>query len=640
MARSTSSNDEDDCLAIDMGLTTEIESSVGIPQDDGDRDDDGGDVNDCRLSFLLTRDSDEDRYRYDNDYCNKNTTAVFDAKSEQDQKRNINCIPIARTILLLREYEEKFGMPSEVSATNQAFILREINKYLYAGGVPVWVLADVMVKAAEGLMGKTGIHFWLLPRKTLIIDPSHSSSKTSMYSTVRGFAMFKLNRMAPVAIRLASFASRSKFDPMNFPHPEVLRKASASASTRNCESQQHDRTLEREELAAKILNSASNTRGWFSFVNREDVTPDTDREHDPVDAVWDVAATTRELFYRLVAIEALASIKTIQSTPDVSYPFAVLALFEMVSSAGACAFWFNGSWQDMVGSAIISFFVAVIKFSSLRLPGRIALEVIASFVVGLFAGLIALKWPEHTCFGAMSLSGVLGILHGFKIVFAIMEIMSRHTVTGGADLLEGILFTGLIAYFLQSGQYVAVLIMGDPDALVDNLSCDHSINDWWYLLLVPLAAMSWSGLFHPSTLSELLLMGFHGTLGFTVSWAISRASFNPGNLHNFAASVAVTFSAGMIARWTGRQALGNIVAGIFGLVPGAYLVRKMYADDYNGFIGSTVVRCIIIGVGASAGIHLSSPTFLGKKSALCAHASKRKKPQERTREGSDSILFF
>ena len=54
--------------------------------------------------------------------------------------------------------------------------------------------------------------------------------------------------------------------------------------------------------------------------------------------------------------------------------------------------------------------------------------------------------------------------------------MSRHTVAGGADLLEGILFTGLIAYFLQTGQSIAVIIMASPLVIGEAAiaSCDES----------------------------------------------------------------------------------------------------------------------------------------------------------------------
>jgi hypothetical protein len=60
----------------------------------------------------------------------------------------------------------------------------------------------------------------------------------------------------------------------------------------------------------------------------------------------------------------------------------------------------------------------------------------------------------------MAIAGVVDILHGFRIVHAIIELMSRHTVVRGADFLEGAFCTGLIAYFLDNGQKLAATIMG------------------------------------------------------------------------------------------------------------------------------------------------------------------------------------
>ena len=127
-------------------------------------------------------------------------------------------------------------------------------------------------------------------------------------------------------------------------------------------------------------------------------------------------------------------------------------------------------------AGVLALLVAFMGSSSvLTIQERIVFEVVASFAVGLTAGLIALNWPDHTCFAAMAIAGVLDILQRFRIVYAIIEVMSKHTVTGGADFLEGILFTGLIAYFLKFGQYTAVSIMGDPDNS-EFLQCKHGID--------------------------------------------------------------------------------------------------------------------------------------------------------------------
>jgi uncharacterized membrane protein YjjB (DUF3815 family) len=119
--------------------------------------------------------------------------------------------------------------------------------------------------------------------------------------------------------------------------------------------------------------------------------------------------------------------------------------------------------------------------------------------------------------------------------------------------------------FLRFGQYSAVAILGDQET-TEFKSCTHGIDEYWYFLFVPLASFSWSGLFVPNYV-DLPLMGMHGVLAFTVAWACSQAKWN-ANLNNFLAAMAVTLSAGIISRFTGRQALGNVYAGLYVLLPG------------------------------------------------------------------------
>ena len=108
---------------------------------------------------------------------------------------------------------------------------------------------------------------------------------------------------------------------------------------------------------------------------------------------------------------------------------------------------------------------------------RIIFEAVASFFVGLIAGIISLTFPDHTCFGAMAISGILDLLQGFKVVYSIIEIMSRHCVTGAADFVEGVFFTALIAYFLRCGEYIASEFIIQPTN--DNyLQCTNPISEW------------------------------------------------------------------------------------------------------------------------------------------------------------------
>jgi hypothetical protein len=112
----------------------------------------------------------------------------------------------------------------------------------------------------------------------------------------------------------------------------------------------------------------------------------------------------------------------------------------------------------------------------------------------------------------------------------------------------------------------------------------------------------------------------HGVLGYLVSWQFYKAGANT-NFNNFLAAMVVTFSAGVLSRFTGRQALGNTVAGIYVLLPGAYLVTSVYTDKIEGFLTQIILRAVIIGIGAWTGTILCSPTLLGINRGLMQHSS-------------------
>ena len=62
--------------------------------------------------------------------------------------------------------------------------------------------------------------------------------------------------------------------------------------------------------------------------------------------------------------------------------------------------------------------------------------------------------------------------------FRVSEIMSRHTVTGGADFLEGVFFTTLIAYSLKFGQFLAIETLGEPET-DEYMQCNKGVSEWY-----------------------------------------------------------------------------------------------------------------------------------------------------------------
>jgi uncharacterized membrane protein YjjB (DUF3815 family) len=175
------------------------------------------------------------------------------------------------------------------------------------------------------------------------------------------------------------------------------------------------------------------------------------------------------------------------------------------------------------------------------------------------------------------------------------------------------LYTGLIAYCLKVGQLVAVHITDQPTT-EEYVTCNNRVDELWNLLLVPVAALSWSGLFNPGY-EDLPWMAFHGILAFLITWACSLGRMHK-NFGLFLAALCVTFSSGLVSRFTGRQAMGNTVAGLYVLVPGAFLVESLFKDLSFDFMGPVILNAAIIGTGAWAGTVLCSPIILGTTEAL------------------------
>jgi uncharacterized membrane protein YjjB (DUF3815 family) len=295
----------------------------------------------------------------------------------------------------------------------------------------------------------------------------------------------------------------------------------------------------------------------------------------------------------------------------------------------------------MLVAGVLGIVVGTIsEMSILSKQARLILEIIAGLLVGFIAGVIALQWPNDTCYGAIALGGVLEILQGFRVVFAVIELMSRHTVSGTADLLEGVLFTGLIAYFLRAGQTIAAALYGSATQAFP--LCTNGIPEIWYLLFVPLAAFSWSGLFVPRY-EDLPGMCFHGCLAYAVSWGCSKSNMSDQG-SSFIAATAVTFSAGIFSRLTGRQALGNAVAGLYVLLPGAYLVREIFNPDNNGIYSTLLANAIVIGAGGFAGTLFCSLQVVGTNRGLLrmsgvTHSVHGRQKSVR-KNGPGAMLFF
>ena len=517
-------------------------------------------------------------------------------------------------LILLRLYESEFGIPDFGGLQVQRNIISNITRELYQSGAPTWVLEPVMERVAEGLIGRTDVQFCIFPRQAFVFYPSsaNSSSETDMLKLQPGFHMHRLVAVEDVAIRLASFASDTK-GPVQERFSSALGVSGGDLMARAHSVAMASIKLRRDNptahsLAKEILDLSSSTFGLFYFLNRQDIQKVVQSRGDS--EFWEVKDSTLKLFSRLAADEASQSLTKILSDKTILASPLASKLCRFSCAAGVSAMWFGGSFPDMLVAGVLAVMAGSIANSrTLALEERIPTEMVASFAAGVIAGLLSLKWPHIFCFGAMAVASLLELFQGYKILYAVTEILSQKIATGTARMVESILVTGLISYSIRFGLIVAFRLMYGlsaplPKDVTPFLRSFNAIGKIWYPLVLPLAVVGWSGLFWPR-FADLPMMMFHGMMACTLHMC---------GVPSFASSMCISLLAGIISRFTGRGALGNTLAGLYVFVPGVFMVRGMFSATTMSFLEAVVSEAVVIGLGTWLGTVLCSLSIFGKPS--------------------------
>ena len=101
-------------------------------------------------------------------------------------------------------------------------------------------------------------------------------------------------------------------------------------------------------------------------------------------------------------------------------------------------------------------------------------------------------------------------------------------------------------------------------------------------------------------------MASFGVISYAVDWGLQRTKLDLGTAL-FLTAAAVTFLAGLVGRFTGRQSTGNMMTGLNVLVPGAYAINTLVGGGAQNFIIEILYRATVIGLGGWTGIMLCSP---------------------------------
>ncbi|KAJ2861493.1 pheromone-regulated protein prm10 [Coemansia erecta] len=266
---------------------------------------------------------------------------------------------------------------------------------------------------------------------------------------------------------------------------------------------------------------------------------------------------------------AVAELEGIMVAPPI-YAWYWQVLNFGVLAWSLCLVCFGGSWVDSGISFALGIVAGLMNLAAGKLAGYTNFfEASVSVVSGLLSAALS-KWG---CFGATSLSATAVLLPGLVMTTGVIELSSRHMLSGTVRVFYALLLAFIIAYGLLIGVEIYNKIAGNPvleGAYLDLSQC-KSLSQW-----------SWFGTFPVGIINISVLVNIHWRywISVTVVAGISYSIFWLFKYHlglDDLAPVVASFVLGLVAntwsKFTGQTAYMILLPGEMYMVPGSVGVR-------------------------------------------------------------------
>ncbi|KAG9325253.1 hypothetical protein KVV02_004193 [Mortierella alpina] len=299
--------------------------------------------------------------------------------------------------------------------------------------------------------------------------------------------------------------------------------------------------------------------------------------------------------------EAIMKLDAINMEKDL-WPRWANVLSYAVASFCTAPMFFGGNWTDAGVSFLLGLLVGLMNWLSEKVPSYAHICEITMSVVVAF---IAEAMHDHVCRSAVKMAGIVILLPGYTITCSILELSSRHMISGSVRLFYAIIFSLLLGYGLTIGASLWLLVDKSNKPEEVTAVCAESLDLKWNILFVPLFAITlniWLKA-HPRqwTLAAILSM-----LGYMISFSTSHWAGARTEVSSALASFVIGFCGNIYQRVTHQLTFQAVVCAIFFLVPGSIGLKgamAWFTDDMQGgvnFALQMVIAAIAISVGLFA----------------------------------------
>ncbi|KAG0076912.1 hypothetical protein BGZ92_002184 [Podila epicladia] len=301
-------------------------------------------------------------------------------------------------------------------------------------------------------------------------------------------------------------------------------------------------------------------------------------------------------------VEAIMKLDAINTEKDVIPRWANLLSYAVASFCTAPMF-FKGGWVDAGVAFLLGGAVGLMTWLSEKVPSYAHICEITMSVVVAF---ISEALHNYVCRSSVKFAGIVMLLPGYTITCAILELSSRHMISGSVRLFFAIIFSLLLSYGLTIGSSLWLLI--DPSSTPNTTGeCPSTLDAKWNLLFVPLFAISlnvWLKA-HPR---QWILATLLSIVGYSVSFTTSRYAGAKPEVSSALASFAIGFFGNLYQRLSHELTFQAVVCAVFFLVPGSIGLKTgvaLFTDDMAGGV-NLALQMVISAIAISVGLFASA----------------------------------
>jgi uncharacterized membrane protein YjjP (DUF1212 family) len=262
---------------------------------------------------------------------------------------------------------------------------------------------------------------------------------------------------------------------------------------------------------------------------------------------------------------------------------------------------FGGSWIDAMAATVLALLVYGVVLLAGNRGARAAdwLPLVSAFVVGALAATTKVVVPELNLV-LVTVSAVAVLLPGYTISLGIVELVNHYTVSGVANLIDGLVY--LLKQFL--GAWLGVVVIGSI-VTVPAAPGGTSVDPAWLWLFMPLVFVALAVIFQTTRRDFGWVV-----IGCAIAYAgmVLGSSLANDNLGTVLGTTLVVIYANLWARWTNRPETIALLPAIIVLVSGSIGFRGLaaIAEGQTAVGTQQFLQMFVVAVAIAAGLLIAN----------------------------------